>query len=274
MSIRCAALSLPLLAFCSAVQAADAPARAYMPPATGTSDTYIVTLSANGVLSPSFPGSDALTGIVYPSLSFRRSDEPARFSAPDDGISISIIDNPTFRVGPVFRYQSGRYLSDDHRLFGLRKLNADIESGVFVEYWPLSFIRARLEVRHGFRQDSGFVGNVGVDLVEPYQKFTFSLGPRFTFGDDDYAKRYFGVNPLEAALNGRVYPFRPDGGVTSIGALAAVTYTWNETWATTGYVGYNRLIGDVADSPIVTRLGSRDQLTIGAKLSYSFNFTP
>ena len=274
MSLRRAALCLPLLIASVTSRAADFPNRNYMPPPTGTSDTYIVTLSANGVLSPSFPGSNHMTGIVYPALSFRRSDEPARFTAPDDGISISFLDNPMFRIGPVFRYQSGRYLSDDRRLFGLRKLNADIESGLFVEYWPLSFIRARLEVRHGFRDDSGFIGDIGVDFVQPYDKFVFSLGPRFTFGDDEYVKRYFGVTPAEAVLNGRVSAYRPDGGLKSVGALAAVTYTWNETWATTGYVGYNRLVGDVADSPIVTRIGSRDQITVGAKLSYSFSFTP
>lgn len=254
--------------------AADAPLRPYMPPPAGVSDTYIVTLSANGALVPSFPGSDKVTGIVYPSLNFRRSDEPARFTAPDDGVSISIFDNPTFRVGPVFRYQSGRYRSDDRRLFGLQKLDWDIESGLFFEVWPLSFIRARLEARHGFRGSSGFVGNVGVDVVYPVDRFTFSLGPRLSFGDESYVRRYFGVTPGEAALNGRVFPYRPDGGVTGVGALGAVTYAWNETWATTGYIRYDRLVNDVARSPIVTRIGSRDQYMIGAKVSYSFNFTP
>jgi outer membrane scaffolding protein for murein synthesis (MipA/OmpV family) len=82
------------------------------------------------------------------------------------------------------------------------------------------------------------------------------------------------VTPAEAALNGRVYPFRPRGGITSAGALASVMYRWNETWATTAYVGYNRLLGDVADSPIVTRIGSEHQLLVGAGVSYSFNFNP
>lgn len=268
-----AAVSAALVALAPTLaSAADAPPRFTRPPPAGTSDTYVVTITANGQFTPRFPGSRDLTGVVYPSLSFRRSDEPQRFTAPDDGISISFLDDPSFRIGPVARYQSGRYLEDDRRLFGLRKLNWDVEGGVFAEYWPLSFIRTRLEVRHGFRDGSGFVGNVGVDFLQPYDRFTFSLGPRLTFGDDDYVQRYFGVTPLEAARS-RFTRFRPDGGITSVGLLGAVTYTWNESWATTGYVGYNRLTGDVADSPIVRQIGSRDQLTFGAKLSYSFNFT-
>ena len=245
----------------------------YRPPAKGTSDTYVVTLSATGALEPRFPGSDKASGNFFPSLSYRRSDEPARFSSVDDGISISIIDDPTFRVGPVFRYQSGRFLSDDRRLFGLRKLDFDIESGLFIEYWPLTFIRARIEARHGFRESSGFVGNAGVDLVEPYGRFVFSAGPRIYLGDQRYVDRYFGVRPTEALLNPfKLFPFRPDGGVTGVGALGAVTYTFSETWAATGYINYKRLVGDVADSPIVRRIGSSDQITLGLKLSYSFQY--
>lgn len=239
-----------------------------------TSDTYIVTLNANGIVSPSFAGSDRLSGAAFPSLSFRRAGEPARFAAPDDGISISILENPTFRAGAVFRLQAGRYLADDKLLFGLRKLNFDIESGVFVEYWPVSFIRARMEVRHGFREDSGFTGLVGVDYVQPFGQFVVSIGPRLYLGDKRYTDRLFGVRPEEAALNGLVTPYSAGGGLTGAGVTGAITYQWNDTWSTTGYVNYKRLTGDAGDSPIVTKIGSKDQYTFGAKVSYSFGFTP
>lgn len=264
-----AAAALPPVAV-----AADLDGQAYAPAPRGSSETYIVTLTANGQLKPSFPGSDKITGLVYPALSFRRSDEPARFTAPDDGISISFLDTPSLRIGPVARFESGRYLQDDRRLFGLRKVPWDVELGGFVEYWPLSFIRTRVELRHGTRDGIGFVGNAGVDFVKRYERFTFSLGPRVTFADNDYVRTYFGVNPAEAALNGRVTPFRPGGGVTSVGALGAVTYAWNDTWATTGYAGYNRLVSDAGRSPIVRRIGSENQFTIGASVSYSFAFNP
>lgn len=276
MTFRKAALALALMITAAPAWAQESGGmlQRYRPPAKGTSDTYIVTLSGTGAIEPRFPGSDKASGTFFPSLSYRRSDEPARFTSVDDGASISIIDDPTFRVGPVFRFQSGRYLADDRQLLGLRKLNYDVESGLFLEYWPLTFIRARIEARHGFRDNSGFVGNVGVDLIAPIDRFTFSIGPRLNFGDQRYLDRYFGVRPFEAAASGRVFPFRADGGLYSVGVLGAVTYTWNETWATTGFVGYNRLVNDAADSPIVTRIGSRDQVTVGAKISYSFNFTP
>lgn len=246
----------------------------YQPPPKGTSDTYIVTLSGTGGVEPRYPGSDRATGTFFPSLSYRRLDEPARYGAVDDGASFSIVDTPTVRFGPVFRYEAGRYLSDDRRLVGLRKLNWDIESGLFLEYWPVNFLRVRVEGRHGFHDDSGFAGTLGIDAVVPYDRFVFSLGPRIYLGDTRYVNRYFGVRGFEAAPNPRLFPYRPEGGLTGVGGLGSVTYQWNDTWATTAFVGYQRLVRDAAASPIVSRIGSVDQFTIGVKLSYSFSYTP
>jgi outer membrane scaffolding protein for murein synthesis (MipA/OmpV family) len=240
----------------------------------GSSETYIVTLTANGQFQPTFPGSDKLTGMVYPAISIRRADEPPRFAAPDDGFSFSFLDSTKLRIGFVGRYDSGRYLDDDRRLFGLHKVPWDVELGGFIEYWPVSWVRARIELRHGTRDGIGFVGNAGIDFVRRLDRFTFSLGPRMTFADTEYNREYFGVNLLEAALNGRVTPYRPQGGINSFGALGAVTYQWNDTWATTGYVGYNRLVSNAADSPIVRRIGSENQFTVGASISYSFAWNP
>lgn len=243
-------------------------------PSRGTSDLYIVTLTANGQAMPRFPGSDRFTGIGFPSVTFRRSDEPARFSAPDDGISLSFLDRPDFRIGVVGRYVSGRYLSDDRRLVGLRKVDWDIEPGFFIEYFPVSFLRARLEVRHGVRDGIGFSGNAGIDAIQPVDRFTFSVGPRLSFGDDSFVRRYFGVTATEAALNGRVTPFRPDGGLTGVGALGAVTCAWSDRVSTTAYAQFTRLVEDAGRSPIPKRLGSDDQFVFGASLSYSFAVSP
>jgi outer membrane protein len=277
MKFRFAALLLAPLALCPlAAKSADLGSLRTMRPSTaGSSDTYVVTLTANGQFTPRFPGSDKLSGIVYPSVNIRRADEPPRFAAPDDGFSISVYDEiPELRFGPVARAQMGRYLADDRRLFGLRKVDWSVEPGVFVEYFPVSFIRARVELRYALNGAEGIVGNAGIDFIAPVERFTFSVGPRIGFGDANYVRRYFGVRPFEAALNGLLPAYRPGADLTSVGVLGAVSYKWNETWSTTAYGGYNRLIGDAGRSPITRVIGSKDQLTFGASVSYSFNFTP
>ncbi len=78
------------------------------------------------------------------------------------------------------------------------------------------------------------------------------------------------MTPYEASLNGFVTPYDPSGGFTSVGAISAVSYDWSEQWSTTAYVTYKRLVGDAADSPIVKRYGSENQIGLGLTVSYSF----
>jgi outer membrane protein len=231
---------------------------------------WIVTLKGNVQATPRYPGSDELSFVGYPSVSFRRAGTPQRFSSPDDGISLSLLDDSAFRFGVVGRFQGGRYLDDDRRLVGLDKIDWAVEPGVFVEYWPVQFLRARAEIRRGFNGHEGFVADFGLDAVQRFGAFTLSAGPRVSLGDDEFTRTYFGVTPAEAALNGEVSAYRPSGGITSAGATASVTYDWSEQWSTTGYVTYKRLVGDAADSPIVKRFGSENQVGVGLSVSYSF----
>ena len=110
-------------------QAADLLAAQPLPAASPpASDLYIVTVSANLQGVPRFPGSDRLTFLGYPSIGFRRVDEPERFSAPDDGLSFSVLETPSLRLGAVARYESGRYFADDRKnLFGLRDVKWSVE---------------------------------------------------------------------------------------------------------------------------------------------------
>lgn len=275
MNLRTPFLALALTVP-GAVVAADltpyAPASVYSPV---PSSQWIVTVTGNVEVKPRYPGSDNATVNFYPGFDVRREGEPARFKAPDDGISFTAFENRWFRAGPVARYESGRYFDDNRRLFGFDDRRWTVEVGGFAEVWPVEFIRARVELRRGVRSDYGWTGNAGIDWVTPYGPWTFSVGPRLAFGDSDYNQFWFGVTPREAFNNGRVLPFRPDAGITSYGALAALTYKWSPTWSTTVYGGYNRLAGDAADSPITRRpFGTRDQFIGGVSLSYSFSMAP
>ncbi|MGO4705250.1 MipA/OmpV family protein [Microvirga sp. 2MCAF38] len=254
----------------SPVLAADIKAPTAAPSPSG----WIVTLTGQGEVGPSYPGSNKFSGFGYPSIDYRRVGEPPRWIAPDDGIDFTILNVSGFRAGPVVRFESGRYLSSDRRLFGLRKVNWSIEPGLFVEYWPANWLRARAEVRYGVNGFDGFVGDLALDLIGREGPYTFSVGPRMSFGDSNFTEAYFSVTPFEASLNGLVTPFKANGGVTSAGVLASASYKWSEQWTTTVYAGYRRLVGDSADSPITRRIGSPDQFLVGASLSYSFVFDP
>ncbi len=193
------------------------------------------------------------------------------YSPPDEGLSISFVEQSSFTIGVVGRFLGGRYLQDNRRLYGLEKIDWAVEPGVFVEYWPFAFLRARAELRHGINGHDGFVADFGVDVVQRYGAFTFSVGPRLALGDSSFTRTYFGVTPYEAAVNGLVTPYRPGGGITSVGVTSGLTYDWSDQWSTTGFVTYRRLVGDPSDSPIVKRFGSENQVGLGLTVSYSFD---
>jgi MipA family protein len=260
-----------LLAGSTMAQAADP---LFSPEPIQASSGWIVTVKGNLRVGPSYPGSDEFSFIGYPSLSFRRAGTVERFSAPDDGLSFSFLEDSAVRFGVVGRFVGGRYLQDNRELFGLEKIDWAVEPGVFVEYWPLEFLRARAEIRRGFNGHEGFVADFGLDAVQRFGAFTVSIGPRLALGDNEFTRTYFGVTPAEAALNGQVTPYRPSGGITSVGATGAISYDWSQQWSTTAFVTYKHLVGDAADSPIVERFGSEHQIGAGLTVSYSFGYTP
>ncbi|WP_342359026.1 MipA/OmpV family protein [Terrarubrum flagellatum] len=257
----------------AAIAVLAAPAVAQMQAASVKDEGWIISLRANAVVGPAWPGSDKFSFIAFPSASIRRAGTPNQFSAPDDGIGLALIDNGVLRVGPVARFVGGRYASQDARLQGLRTIKWGGEFGAFAEFWPVQdVLRGRLEVRQGVRAHSGLVADVGLDAVYKAGQHTLSLGPRVSMGSDRYVDKFYSVTPAEAAANGLVSAYAASGGVTSVGALAAVNSAWSPTWSTSVYAGYKRLTGDAAQSPITRGLGSPNQYTFGATATYNFSF--
>lgn len=233
---------------------------------------WLLSLRANIALGPAWPGSDKMSFIGYPSASLRRAGTANQFTSPDDGIGLALIDNGVLRVGPVARFVGGRYASQDARLEGLRKIKWGGEFGAFAEFWPVQdVLRARIEVRQGVRAHDGLVADLGLDAVYRVGNNTLSLGPRMGVGSKGYVDRFYGVTQAEAMANGLVTAYAPDGGVTSVGALAAVNTAWSPAWSTSVYAGYKRLTGDAAQSPITRGLGSPNQYSFGATATYSFS---
>jgi MipA family protein len=233
-------------------------------------EDWILKIGVQGQYGPKYVGSDHFGFSAMPTFSFRRWNEPDTFTAPDDSVDFTVFGNPRFRFGPSGGVDMGRYVEDDHRLAGLRKVKWGPEAGLFAEYWPiLDRLRTRVEVRYGFGY-KGFVADLGADWVQPVGRFTFSGGPRLALADRNYMRKYFSVTPADALANPRVTPFSAGSGLRSAGVLGAVGYRWTKLLTTTLFVRYDRLIADAGESPIVKRIGSPDQFTIGVNTTYAF----
>lgn len=232
---------------------------------------WIVTLSGNAIVSPSYVGASTYSFGAWPSLSIRRAQDPARFTAADDGISLAFFTGSMWTLGLVGRYQSGRSESDDWRLAGLQDVDWSIQPGVFGEVWPIQDrLRLRAELRFGIGGFSGPVGNLSADYIHRWNQFTFYTGPRIAIGGSGWTDAYFSVTPAESALNGLMAPYDASPGLSSVGWAAALRYTYDQNWSGTLHVGYDRLVGSAADSPVTEVAGSANQFNVRASISYAF----
>jgi len=230
---------------------------------------WVVDLGARLGASPKWEGSDDTQVRVTPTLVLRRANPERRFTPPDPGATFGLIDTGRVTAGPVVVLRSKR--DNDDELVGLRKVKRAAEVGGFVDVWPANWLRLHLQARRGVAGHSAWLGDAGFDLVYSARRWDASIGPRVSYASDSYMDKYFGVTPEEAALNPAITAaYAPSGGARSIGGRAAFAYYVNDRWRASADLGYARLGDRAADSPIVRTLGSRDQVTAGVSLAYTF----
>jgi outer membrane protein len=232
---------------------------------------WIVSVGAGAEYKPDFEGARRYMVSPVPVFSIHRASSPERFRSPLDSTSFTLFDYGGFHAGPVGKLVAARNANNFAELAGLGNVNAALELGGFVEYFPIDWFRTRVEVRQGFFGHGGVTANFSADAIVPLsQGLTFSAGPRFTLESTGATAPYFSITPLQAALSG-LPAFNARGGAHSAGAGAQLRYHINPQWEVHSYVEYQRLLGDAAASPLVQLRGSPNQVTVGLGASYSFD---
>jgi MipA family protein len=231
---------------------------------------HTITLGGGAQTYPKYPGADSYGLNFLPIFGWRREGAPMPFEAPDDGAGFGILPNESaFNFGPTLEFQNKRQEEDAGAAIG--DVGFTVEAGGFVEIFPSDNIRLRAELRQGIGGHKGLVGDLGVDIIaRDDDRYIFSIGPRARWADGDYHDAYFGVTPAVTTATG-LPTYNPKSGFYALGAMAGLTYRLGRNWGLQGYVGYDRLIGDAADSPIVRSLGSRSQFSGGLGLFFEFN---
>jgi outer membrane protein len=232
---------------------------------------WTVTLGAKAGVMPDYDGSNRYVFRPLPLFDIRPAGTPPRFKSPRESIGFGLFEQNGFRTGVVGKLRFPRKESDDADLRGLGDVDWGAEVGGFVEYWPLQWLRAHAELRQGIGAHHGLVSDILVDAVwRVTPMLTLSAGPRMTVQSQKAVAPYFDVNAAQSAASG-LPVYSTGGGVTSWGVGGQARYDWSPQWATYVYVEYQRLVGDVANAPIVSIRGSRDQFESGVGVTYSFN---
>lgn len=219
-------------------------------------------------LVPSFPGSKSVSVRPYLDISRARGDTPFAFEAPDESGGFPVIRDDRFQFGPAFGFEGRRRSRDvgGH----LPNVGVTVELGGFVQYALTDRVRLRVEARQGIGGHKGLVGMVGGDYVaRDADRWLFSIGPRLTLSSGRYNRAYFGVAPQDAAPSG-LPSFDAKGGIQAVGATAGLLRQLTPRWGIASYAKYDRLVGDPGRSPVVRAFGTRNQLSGGVALSYTF----
>ncbi len=271
-----------LAGIAAAAAVATSPAQAQAPllaapdpvtePGAVHSGPFRVSLGIGVALRPEYAGSRSTVGTVLPQVDVRWRD---RFFISTTGglpsMGANLLDSSEWRAGPVVRLRFPRYQNSNAALRGMGNVGWAPEIGGFVEY-KAGFFRLGGEVRQGVGEHEGIVAELRADAVlRPMEGMVLSFGPRLNLGDQSFTQRYFGVDALQSARTGYA-PFRPDGGVTSVGAAIFATYALTNNLSLTGLIEYNRLQNGAADLPLVQGRGDVNQVFTALSLTYSFSW--
>ncbi|HWK41205.1 MAG TPA: MipA/OmpV family protein [Croceibacterium sp.] len=240
-------------------------------PATAQEETrepwrYRITVGPQ--VYPSYPGSDSYDVGPYVNIDRARGDQPFEFEAPDQGFGFSVVESGGFSIGPVVNWEGVRKAK--HVGADVPTIKFSIEPGVFAGLELGESFRLRGELRKGVTGHKGWIGVAGADWVaRDGDRWLFSLGPRITWSDSRYQDAWFGITPETSVATG-LPAYDPDSGVQAVGATASFLTEVGPNWGISAYAKYDRLVGDAADSPLVRVHGSRDQLSGGLALSYTW----
>tara|TARA_R110000868_G_scaffold391354_1_gene661301 strand:+ start:171 stop:518 length:348 start_codon:yes stop_codon:yes gene_type:complete len=99
--------------------------------------------------------------------------------------------------------------------------------------------------------------------------WSMHAGVATTWADDDYTQSFFGIDAGQSLRSG-YREYNAEAGFKDVSLSLGISYAVTENWNVTGMVGYSRLIGDAADSPIVDEQGSADAFMTGLFVGYRF----
>ena len=230
---------------------------------------WIVTLGGGAQVIPKYPGADEVGFAPMVIGGLRREGAPLPIDAPDESWGFGFLGQASrFDFGPAVRFHSKREDEDVGAPVG--EVGFTLEAGAFAQAYITPNVRVRLEGRRGIGGHEGWNGDILLDFVATDgNNYVFTIGPRARIADGNYHDAYFGVTPTVSLATG-LPVYDPGGGLHSVGVAAGLTHMLGRNWGVYGYAGYDRLIGDAADSPIVRTYGSRSQLSAGLGLFFTF----
>lgn len=234
-------------------------------------------LAAGVAFAPDYPGSDDYRALPFGAFRSDVAGRTVRTEGP--GLAAALVEGERLELGVYGRWYSGRDDDiEDAVVSALPEIDATIAVGgyarlILAEALIGPFDQLSVTGRAGvdaLGTVDGAIWNASIDygaVLSPRVIAALSLG--VSGFSDDYFEQHFGVDAAGAAASG-LPEFAAEGGVRDVGATAFVDYRLAGPWSVSGVVGWSRLVGDAADSPLVAIRGTEDQVFAGLALGRRF----
>ncbi|MDP0500045.1 MAG: MipA/OmpV family protein [Verrucomicrobiota bacterium JB022] len=180
--------------------------------------------------------------------------------------------------GPSLSFRGGREDDvDNEAVRRLREIDDAFEAGVFVRFpfHAVLSLRDRLSLRAEALFDlsdtyDGYVLSFAASYdYQVNDVLTLGVSLQTTYASEDYQQTYFGIDADNAVRSG-LAPYEADAGFKDVGIRFSAKYMFTQEWGVIGLLGYQKVLGDAADSPIVEQEGDANQWLGGIGVVYEF----
>jgi outer membrane scaffolding protein for murein synthesis (MipA/OmpV family) len=249
-------------------------------PAMAQSDPRISGFFVLGALSsPEYQGSSDQR--VGPLVAARLSYDNYYIETATLSASIALRANVSpwsgIEFGPVLGQRFGRSDIENKRVKLLGDIDDSTEAGVFMRLPFRDVLTSRdeaaIEVHYVHDVSSTASGGLlffgGTYRIDPINRLRLRAVALAGYASDRYNQTFFGVTQAGAAASG-LPEYKPSSGLRDMSLSLTANYVITGGWGINGVVSFKRLMGDAADSPIVSREGDENQISFGLGLSYRF----
>jgi MipA family protein len=174
------------------------------------------------------------------------------FADPLNGVGYSFEPQGALQYGLRLNLETGR--SVETTLPGFEKIKARANPGAFANYTVNDklTLRSALRLGMGDAADGSLLHVGGSYKVLQAGFFGVSLNASLKYADSNYMQSYFGVSPSQSAASG-LKAYQPSAGFAAAKVgLTAGTPLSRQIFVFTN-VSLQRLLGDAANSPIVSK---------------------
>lgn len=233
---------------------------------------------------PSFYGSKYNQLLTVPVIMI---DYRERLFLSMDGLRFSLVKTGWLTMGPIVRYDFGRdekgsellkyfrvYGESQPDLQGIGNVDDSVMTGGFAEvrFKSIALNVSSLKAVNGHR---GLTGKAGFKyngfIPVPWLPLIWSADIHTVFADSVFNKAYFGIDEVQSKNSG-LEMYDPGGGFISYGAGLFLMHPCGRLISITAFGAYDRLTGEIRNSPLIMVYGNGNQFSGGIMINYRFSY--